>query len=110
MPRTCLLLLALACCLPVYAAVELYVAPDGRDDAPGTLAQPLATVERARDAVRELRAAGKVAGPVTVYLRGGLYALPQTLKLEAQDSGTAEAPVTFRAYQSEKPVLSGGRA
>jgi parallel beta-helix repeat protein len=96
------------CCLPV-VAVELYVAPTGSAAGPGTIERPFATVEQARDALRALRAQDKLQGPVTVHLRGGTYALPQTLKLEAQDSGTAGAPVTFRAYQGEKPVLSGGR-
>ena len=110
MRRSIPALLAFVCCLPALAAVELYVAPTGQDDAPGTLARPFATVARARDALRELRAAGKLVGPATVYLRGGRYALGQTLKLEAQDSGTAEAPVVFGAYRGEKPVLSGGKA
>ena len=110
MRRLILSALVVSCCLPALAAVELYVAPTGKDDAAGTLERPFATVERARDALRELRATGKPAGPATVYLRGGRYALGQTLKLEAQDSGTAEAPVVFRAYRDEKPVLSGGRA
>jgi parallel beta-helix repeat protein len=102
--------LALVCCLPALAAVEVYVAPTGTDDAPGTLERPFATVERARDALRELRAADRLDGPAAVILRGGVYALRQTLKLEAQDSGTAAAPVVFRAYRDERPVLSGGRA
>ena len=102
--------LAMLCCLPAMAAVGIHVAPAGRDDGDGTVAHPFATVERARDALRALRAAGKAAGPATVTLRGGTYALAQTLKLEAQDSGSAEAPVVFRAYQGEKPVLLGGKA
>jgi parallel beta-helix repeat protein len=104
-----LLGLVIMSCLPV-AAVELYVAPSGSDKAPGTREQPLATLQGARDLLREMRAAGKLAGPVTVYLRGGVYPQAQTLKLEAQDSGTAEAPVTIRAYENERPVLVGAKA
>ncbi|MEI6501222.1 MAG: right-handed parallel beta-helix repeat-containing protein, partial [Armatimonadota bacterium] len=110
MRRLILIALAVSWCLPALAAVALYVAPTGKDEAAGTLERPFATVERAREALRELRAAGELTGPATVYLRGGTYALSQTLKLEAQDSGTAEAPVVFRAYRDEKPVLSGGKA
>jgi hypothetical protein len=110
MRRLILIALAVCCSLPALAAVEFWVAPTGKDDAAGTLERPFGTVERARDALRELRAAGKLTGPATVFVRGGVYALPQTLKLEAQDSGTAEAPVVFRAYGDEKPVLSGGKA
>ncbi len=103
------------CCAGTHAA-DLYVAPEGNDAWSGKLAEPnadktdgpFATLERARDAVRKLKTASR-AEPVTVYLRGGLYPLAQTLKLEAQDSGTADAPVVYRAYQNEKPVLIGGR-
>ena len=90
-------------------AAEFYVAPDGNDANTGTEAKPFATLERARDALRQLRAVGKLDGPATVRLRGGAYALAQTLKLEAKDSGSAEAPVVFRAYGDEKPVLIGGK-
>ncbi len=97
-------------------AADFYVAPDGNDawsgSRPAVNAErtdgPLATLQRARDAVRKQKAADP-ARAITVYIRGGLYALPQTLKLEAQDSGTAAAPVVYRAYQNEKPVLIGGR-
>ena len=54
----------------------------------------------------------KKAGPlpdggVTVWLRGGRYALRQTFKLGAEDAGTAAARVVYRAYAGEKPVLMG---
>ena len=102
-------------CAPGHAA-DLYVAPDGNDAWSGTVAVanadksdgPFATLQRTRDAIRKLKAAGS-PGAITVYLRGGLYALPQTFRLEAQDSGTAEAPIVYRAYEKEKPILIGGR-
>lgn len=105
-----LCLAALLGCLPAPAATELYVAPDGRDTYPGTLGRPFATIERARDALRELRAAGRLDGPATISVRGGVYAPAQTLRLEARDSGTPEAPVLLRAFGNERPVLTGGVA
>jgi hypothetical protein len=91
------LLLAVLCSSGATAA-DLFVATDGRDDNPGTLQQPLRTLEATRDAARQL------AGAKTIYVRGGVYELPRTLKLGAQDSG-----VLWRAYQAERPILSGGR-
>ncbi|MCX6910334.1 MAG: right-handed parallel beta-helix repeat-containing protein [Verrucomicrobia bacterium] len=70
------------------------------DTNPGTEAKPFATLERARDAAREL----KSRDAVTVFVRRGTYALSQTLKLDARDSG-----VLWRAYKNEKPVLIGGK-
>jgi hypothetical protein len=90
-------------------AAEFYVAPQGSDKNPGTQAQPFATLQRARDEIRARRQAGSLKEAVTVVVRGGLYALPQGLKLEAKDSGTQAAPVVYRAAPGEKPVLVGGR-
>ena len=54
----------------------LYVAPDGDDANPGTFAQPLRTVARARDIVRTKN--GAMSADITVYLRGGTYPQPST--------------------------------
>ena len=104
MHRTSLLALALA--LPVLADTTLYVASNGSDSGSGTLQAPFATLVRARDEIRRL----KPAGPVTVYVRGGTYEMPATLQLTAQDSGTADAPIVYRAYRQEKPVLTAAHA
>ena len=82
------------------AAAELFVAVDGDDHGSGTLEKPFATLGRAAAVARE----AKGAEPVTVYLRGGVYYLPETLVLDARDSR-----VVWRAYGEEKAVLSGGR-
>ena len=79
-------------------AIELFVAPTGSNTNPGTLAQPLKTLEAARDTAR------KLTGEKTIFVRGGLYELERTLKLDAKDSST-----TWRSYQSEKPVVIGGK-
>ncbi|MFA6110437.1 MAG: right-handed parallel beta-helix repeat-containing protein, partial [Candidatus Latescibacterota bacterium] len=47
--------------------------------------------------------------PATVVLRGGLYERHQTLALTGVDSGSEEAPVTYRAAPEETPRLVGGR-
>lgn len=76
-------------------------APDGSDG-------PLATLVGARDRIRTLRAGGPL-GAVDVLVRGGIYYESPTLVLEPQDSGTADYPVTYKAYPGESPVVSGGR-
>ncbi len=88
--------------LPALAETSIYVAADGNDSASGTLQAPFATLVRARDEIRRL----KPEGPVNVYVRGGMYEMPATLPLTAQDSGTAKAPVVYRAYRQEKPILT----
>ena len=92
------------------AAAEFFVSPAGQDANPGTEARPFATLERARDAVRQLRPAdGKPLGGATIWLRGGDYVRTNALELTAADSGTAESPVVWRAYKDEKVRLLGGR-
>jgi len=101
------------------ASPAFYVALNGNDQWSGKLDSPndaktdgpFATLESARDAVRELREqqGGKLSQAVTVSVRGGTHFLSETLVFMPEDSGTAECPVTFAAYEGEKPVISGGR-
>ncbi len=84
---------------------DLYVSVDGDDTNPGTEAQPLASLEAARWAVRPL--AGRES--VTVWVGEGTYYLPRALVLTAEDSGTAEHPVVYRAVLEGRAVLSGGQ-
>ena len=72
---------------------------------------PFATLERARDAIRELKRqqGGTLKQPITVFLRGGTYFLSEPLKLTSEDSGTKKFPIIYKAYPEEKPVISGGR-
>jgi hypothetical protein len=98
------------------AGPKFYVATGGNDAWSGTVPDPnakktdgpFATPARARDAVRALKAAGQLVRPVTVYLRGGTYFLNEPLVLTPDDSGAEAAPITWKAYRNEKPVLSGG--
>ena len=95
-------------CLAAGAA-EFYVAVDGDDAHPGTLDQPFATPERARDAIRELKQAGPLDAPLTVWIRGGAYFRVKTFELQEEDSGTAKAPITYRGYGDEAVRFIGGQ-
>jgi hypothetical protein len=88
-------------------AADFYVSPDGNDDAPGTLEQPFATLDRAKEAVRALKQREKK--PVHVLVRGGTYHLEKPLIFNHIDSGSRESPVVYSAYPGEFPVLSGGK-
>ncbi|AFZ35556.1 hypothetical protein Sta7437_2004 [Stanieria cyanosphaera PCC 7437] len=100
-------------------AVVFYVATNGSDRWSGKRKRsnyakqdgPFATLKRARDAIRELKhqQGGTLQQPVTVLLRGGTYFLSEPLILTPEDSGTADYPITYRAYPNEKPIISGGQ-
>ncbi|MBI2842835.1 MAG: right-handed parallel beta-helix repeat-containing protein [Armatimonadetes bacterium] len=99
-------------------SADFYVATNGSDDWSGSLPAPnagrtdgpFATLDRARNAVRERKQAqGELTKEVTVMVRGGKYFLGDPLVLEEQDSGTKEHSITWSAYPDEKPIISGGR-
>lgn len=111
--RTCRVILGMLALLPMTGAVasglEYWVSPGGDDTHPGTKEKPFATLGRARDAVRKAKEGGLPKGGATVWLRGGLYIMSETFELTAQDSGTADAPVVYRAVPGEEVRLVGGR-
>ncbi len=93
-----------------------YVAPNGDDTWSGTLPDangdasdgPFASLHKAVDTARDVRASGHITQPVKIFLRGGTHFLGKPLTLTPADSGTAESPLTIAAYPGEAPILSGG--
>lgn len=87
---------------------DFYVAPNGNDSWPGTMAQPFQTLNRARIAVQTLKS--EVSGrTITVLLRNGTYYLPSTWTFTSADSGTASTPILYANCPDETPVISGGQ-
>lgn len=78
------------------APTTLVVATNGNDSAPGTLTQPLRTVQRAVD----------LANPGdTIAVRAGTYALTDNITIAT--SGTSSQPISLGAYQGERVVIDG---
>jgi hypothetical protein len=90
-------------------AAEFHIAPGGNDANPGTELKPFATIERARDAIRELKKTRPLQEPVTVRMAGGIYSIRSELRFGPEDSGTAACPITYTAAGPESVVLDGGR-
>jgi len=90
--------------------IAFYVSPRGNDSWTGeSIDKPFATIQKARDAIREIKRKSGLTKPVTVYIRGGIYELQETLVFKPEDSGTRDFPVQYIAYNDEKPVISGSR-
>ncbi len=71
-----------------------YVATNGSDANPGTLAEPFATLPKAI----------ALAGPgAVIYLRGGTHAYGSTIRIER--SGASGSPIRLWAFPGETPVL-----
>jgi hypothetical protein len=88
-------------------AARVFVSPNGSDANDGTASAPVATLARARDRVRALKAAG-TTGAIAVNVLPGEYRVTGTLALSAQDSGTPESPVVYQAVQPGKARFYGG--
>ncbi|SMP43590.1 PDZ domain-containing protein [Neorhodopirellula lusitana] len=102
------IVLAIASLLTVSStlyAQEFYVSPSGRDTNSGEKENPLASLDGARIKIASEKLAGKE--PVTVWVQGGTYHLDKAFHLGAEDSGTAKAPITYRAVPGEEVLLKG---
>lgn len=92
-------------------AIQFYIAPDGSDQNPGTIESPFATFGKAQEVVAAIKKQGPLPkGGVAINLRQGTYTLNAGLNLGKDLSGTADAPVVFRAHEEESVVLDGGKA
>lgn len=87
---------------------EFHVAVHGSDQGMGTRQAPFATLTHARDAVRAVLRS-QPDQPVTVWIAGGDYFLAEPLSFGASDSGTANAPVIYRAEEGAVVRLLGAR-
>jgi hypothetical protein len=85
----------------------LYVASDGDDANPGTLAEPFKTLAKARDVARTRT--GAMTSDLTVYVRGGTYPQTSTLGFGNADSGSGGFYVKYVAYPGERPLITGGK-
>ena len=73
---------------------EFFVSPSGDDKNPGTYEKPFATLQAARDAVRDIN--DNMTGDIYVFVDGGKYYMEETLVLNEEDSGTNGYQVIYR--------------
>lgn len=90
---------------------EWHVSPDGSNRNPGTRDQPFQTLEAARDAIRVLRSGNEARHQdgFTVWIHGGVHQRDEAFTLSSRDSGTARAPIVYRAVPGETVRLMEGR-
>ena len=89
--------------------IQIFVATNGSDtNGTGSIGQPFASPERARDEIRMLKKEGEIYKVFQVNLREGTYYRGNTFLLIEQDSGTKDSPVIYSAYKSEKVIIHGG--
>ena len=103
---------------PSSEQVTFYVATNGNNAWSGTLEAPnaakndgsFASLSRARDAIRQLKKENRFPkGGIGVVVRGGTYSIDQLLEFTTEDSGTKDAPISYRAAPGESVRLLGGK-
>ncbi len=98
-------------------AVTVYVSPNGSDAWSGRLAQPntartdgpVATLERARDLIRQSRTGGELREPARVVVADGTYTMTSSFILAPEDSGSARSSIVYEAAPGARPVFTGGK-
>lgn len=86
---------------------EFYVAMNGNDANDGSASAPFATLERARNAVREVN--DNMQGDIVVHIASGFYYMEDKLELLPEDSGTNGYNVVYLGDKNDMPVISGGK-
>ena len=107
--------LTVSLCDAAETSADFYVATDGSDAWSGKYPEPnaqrtdgpFASLERARDAVREHKQ--NPPDDTVVLIRGGTYRLSRTVVFGLEDSGRGDSTVTYVAYPGETPVFSSGQ-
>lgn len=89
--------------------MKIYVSVSGNDRNPGTKELPTASLYGAVSKLRTSKKTHSVDGPIEVIVGNGEYFITEPLELHPEDSGTTDAPVTFKAEEGAHPVFFGGR-
>ena len=91
------------------SAMTVYVDANAETSGDGSESEPFKTIQEAQAKIRELNAHENLpVGGVTVLVKSGQYKLTESLKFTAEDSGTAESPITYVSEEEYGAVLTGG--
>ncbi|MBO4219520.1 MAG: right-handed parallel beta-helix repeat-containing protein [Clostridia bacterium] len=88
--------------------MTIYVSPDGDDSGDGTADAPLATVDGARNAVRNYRSENGIPdGGIEVVFAPGVYSVNAQTVFTSEDSGEEGSPVIYRSAEKGGAVFDG---
>ena len=90
--------------------VNIYVSPVGNDNGTGSKEQPVATIQRAQEIVRGLKAGdGLPEKGVKIIIDEGTYFLNESLQFTPEDNGEKDRPVIFEGAEADGVMVSAGR-
>ncbi|MBE6616704.1 MAG: right-handed parallel beta-helix repeat-containing protein, partial [Ruminococcaceae bacterium] len=73
--------------------LKVYVAATGKSGADGTAKNPFATIEAARDAIRDVNKSD--FDGIDVIVKKGTYSIKEAIVLTEEDSGTNDCPIRY---------------
>lgn len=86
--------------------IKLYVSPNGDDDNDGSVDSPLKSLDGARKRIRDLRN-GNLKIPAEVIFQDGEYIISEGVEFTAEDSGTENNNVIYKADDGVKVQFKG---
>ncbi|SOE23837.1 Right handed beta helix region [Spirosomataceae bacterium TFI 002] len=103
-----ILLLVLLFCTNLFAQkAAIHIATSGNDQNNGTENNPVASVERANQLVKEHITNRVSEDTIRVIFHEGTYRLSEGIILNAANSGTEHSPIIYQSKQGEKVIISG---
>ena len=84
-----------------------HVSNTGDDENSGSENKPFRSIPKARDALRERLAADSGITCATVFIHAGIYALDETLDLDASDSNFGKCTVTYSSCDGQVRIIGG---
>ncbi|OUM65302.1 hypothetical protein PIROE2DRAFT_60100 [Piromyces sp. E2] len=83
---------------------DLYVSVNGNDANDGSKDAPFATLDKARQAVRNLPKTKNIV----IEIADGFYPVDKTIKFTSEDSGNSKCTIYYKAAKGARPIISGG--
>ncbi|MFI3248626.1 MAG: hypothetical protein R3Y39_05795 [Rikenellaceae bacterium] len=92
--------------LTANAQIQYHVSPTAASGGKGTLESPFNSIEAAKQRVAKV--SKNMQEDITVYLHGGTYNITSPIIFTEEDSGKNGYTISYKAYEDETPILSGG--
>ncbi|MBR2695195.1 MAG: right-handed parallel beta-helix repeat-containing protein [Thermoguttaceae bacterium] len=114
---TCQILFILVAIFHSARAADIWVSPNGSDDAPGTENKPVRTLAQGIETLRRNRMKNPDV-PSAIHILPGRYQMTETVLLNQTDSGTPEFPLLIEgvnppkdsaAPESERVIFAGSQ-
>ncbi len=99
-------------CWVIYGcAQDIYVTANGNNANSGTKENPVATLEAARNLIRQYKVTNDMPkGGITVWIGKGQYDQDKPFILNENDSGDPDSPIVWRALPEEQVRITGGKS